>query len=208
MARPAKKELDVSTEEKIKVAARKLFTRKGYAATRTRDISEESGINLALLNYYFGSKEKLFELVMAEILQKFFDGITEIFNDETTSLEEKMKIFVARYTALLKEQPDLPSFIFHELRQHPEKLASKTGLSRVFKSFFFRQLSMQMEKKKIAQIHPLHYVLNMLGMCVFPFIAAALMKHVAGLNESKFSELVEERKVFIPKWMKIMMESK
>ena len=36
------------------------------------DISEEAGINLALLNYYYRSKEKLFVLVMTEILQNFF----------------------------------------------------------------------------------------------------------------------------------------
>ena len=41
---------DSSTEQKIKEAARKVFTMKGYAATRTRDIAEEAGINLALLN--------------------------------------------------------------------------------------------------------------------------------------------------------------
>ena len=34
------KEVDLSTEEKIKEAARKVFTQKGYAATRTRDIAE------------------------------------------------------------------------------------------------------------------------------------------------------------------------
>lgn len=57
---------DLSTEQKIIEAARKVFTRKGYSATRTRDIAEEAGLNLALLNYYFRSKQKLFELVMAE----------------------------------------------------------------------------------------------------------------------------------------------
>src|SRR5688500_16893568 len=112
--------LDLSTEEKIKKAALKLFTKKGYVATRTRDISEEAGINLALLNYYYRSKEKLFELVMTEILQNFFRGITQIFNDEKTSLDEKVKIFVVSYTGLLKQQPDLPLFIFHELRLNPE----------------------------------------------------------------------------------------
>lgn len=57
----AKKEKvrDLSTEEKILKAATKVFTEKGYAGTRTRDIAEEAGINLALLNYYFRSKEKL-----------------------------------------------------------------------------------------------------------------------------------------------------
>lgn len=208
MGKPPKKDLDTSTQEKIKAAALKLFTRKGYAATRTREISEEAGINLALLNYYFGSKEKLFELVMAEILQRFFKGITDIFNDEATSLEEKIEVFVSRYTTLLKQQPDLPFFIFHEVRQHPHKLASKTGVRSVFNSFFFRQLAMHTGKKKMTQIHPLHYVLNMLGMCVFPFIAAPLMKHVAGVDGAQFSHILNERKLLIPKWMKVMMESK
>jgi AcrR family transcriptional regulator len=54
------KKIEPTTEEQIKEAARRVFTRKGYAATRTRDIAEESGHNLALLNYYFRSKEKLF----------------------------------------------------------------------------------------------------------------------------------------------------
>lgn len=48
---------DQSTEQKIIEAARTVFTKKGFAATRTRDIADEAGINLALLNYYFGSKK-------------------------------------------------------------------------------------------------------------------------------------------------------
>ncbi len=63
---------DQSTEEKIKEAARTVFTRKGYAATRTRDIAKEANINLALLNYYFRSKEKLFGLIMMEKMQIVF----------------------------------------------------------------------------------------------------------------------------------------
>ena len=60
---------DPSTEEKIKIAARSVFHKKGYAATRTRDIAEEAGINLALLNYYFRSKEKLIDIIMTETMQ-------------------------------------------------------------------------------------------------------------------------------------------
>lgn len=209
MAKTVKKEkLDLTTEEKIKKAALKLFTKKGFAATRTRDISEEAGINLALLNYYFRSKEKLFELVMAEILQNFFRGIVQIFNEEKTTLEEKIKIFVENYTDLLKQQPDLPLFVFQELRMSPEKLASKTGLQEMFKSFFFKQLRQEIEAKKIVAIHPLHYVINMIGLCVFPFIAAPILKHLAGADTRAFGELMEERKTLVPEWMKLIMQGK
>jgi len=59
--------LDESTEEKIKEAARIVFTQKGYASAKVRDIAKEADINLSLVNYYFRSKEKLFQLCMAEI---------------------------------------------------------------------------------------------------------------------------------------------
>jgi len=210
--KPAKRkktaDLDLSTEEKIKKAALKLFTQKGYAATRTRDISKEAGINLALLNYYYGSKEKLFELVMTEILQEFFNGITRIFNDKKTSLEEKIKIFVASYTGLLKQQPDLPLFIFHEIRMNPEKLASKMGVHRVFTSLFFTQLKQEMERRKIVRIHPLHYVINMIGMCVFPFIGAPLLKHIGGIDTKNFEVLIDERIKLVPKWVQATMQTK
>jgi AcrR family transcriptional regulator len=208
MAKKKIKELDLSTEEKIKKAALKLFTKKGFAGTRTRDISEEAGINLALLNYYYRSKEKLFELVMTEILQNFFRGITNIFNDEKTSLDDKVNIFVVNYTGLLKQQPDLPLFVFHELRIDPQRLATKMGVNTVFKSYFFKQLGMEMERKKIVRIHPLHYVINMIAMCVFPFIASPLLRHIGGIDQKGFETLIDERQTMIPKWMKAIMQTK
>lgn len=209
MAKSKKAEtLDLSTEEKIRKAALKLFTQKGYAATRTRDISEEAGINLALLNYYFRSKEKLFELVMLEILQEFFRGITQIFNEESSTVDQKIQMFVNEYTSLLTQQPDLPLFIFHELRMKPEKFASKMGVNVIFKSLFFKQLSQDIARNKIADINPLHYVINMIGMCVFPFIAAPIFRHAAGVDAKRYSALIEERKTLVPQWMKAIMKSR
>ncbi|HLZ87627.1 MAG TPA: TetR family transcriptional regulator, partial [Puia sp.] len=74
-----KKVKEASTEEKIMEAARKLFTQRGFAATRTRDIAEEAGINLALLNYYFRSKQKLFDIVMMENFRRFLGGMSANF---------------------------------------------------------------------------------------------------------------------------------
>lgn len=70
-------EKDISTEEKIKEAARKIFMEKGFGSTRTREIAEAAGINSALLNYYFRSKEKLFEIIMMESVQEMFAFIEE-----------------------------------------------------------------------------------------------------------------------------------
>src|SRR5436853_3194781 len=99
---------DTTTEAKIKNAARAVFHKKGFAGTRTRDIAEEAGINLALLNYYFRSKEKLFDIIMLESLHGFVQSLTDVFNNEKTSLENKVETLVSNYIDLLIEQHDIP----------------------------------------------------------------------------------------------------
>src|SRR5215204_3162803 len=107
--------VDASTEEKIKEAARKVFTTKGYAAARTRDIAEEAGVNLALLNYYFRSKEKLFELIMLEALSGFMQNMGSVFNDENTTLEKKLMLIAEKVIDLFTLEPEMPLFIMSEL---------------------------------------------------------------------------------------------
>src|SRR5580693_2399019 len=107
--KPAK---EATTEEKIKAAARKIFTQKGYAATRTRDIAEEAGINLALLNYYFRSKERLFELVMKENIQLFIGNLVEdLDNTPDRPFIEQLEYICSSYVDMLLENPNLPFFI-------------------------------------------------------------------------------------------------
>ena len=115
MAKKTNTEIKASTEEKIKEAARTVFTKKGYAGTRTHDIAEEAGINLALLNYYFRSKEKLFKVVMIEKMQKLFGILSPTLNDATTSLDQKIVLIVNLYADMLLKNPDLPIFVLSVL---------------------------------------------------------------------------------------------
>ena len=204
-----KKEVDPSTEEKIKNAARVIFHKKGYAATRTRDIADEAGINLALLNYYFRSKEKLFDLIMLESLQDFLQFIGGVFNNENTSLESKIETLVSNYIDLLIGRPDIPLFILSELRNNPKNLISTINpKDAVMKSYFIKQFQQGVKEGKIAPIHPLHFIMNMIGMIVFPFVGSPILKNVGGLKQKDFNDLMQQRKILIPKWLKAMSKAK
>ena len=139
MAKKKSVEVDLSTEQKIKEAAQKVFMQRGYAATRTRDIAEAAGINLALLNYYFRSKEKLFELIMMEKLEKFFGAIAPMLNDADASLEQKIVGISGNYIGLLTENPELPLFILSEIRNSPEQFVHKLPVARLIESHFIKQ---------------------------------------------------------------------
>ena len=59
----------MDTKEEILNAAEVLFARAGYHASSMRAITESAGVNLALVNYHFGSKEELLEAVIARRLR-------------------------------------------------------------------------------------------------------------------------------------------
>jgi AcrR family transcriptional regulator len=200
------KAMDASTEEKIKSAARIIFTKKGYAAARTRDIAEESGINLALLNYYFRSKEKLFDLIMLESLQDFMHSIARVFNNEESSLEDKLHTLVTHYIDMLMSQPDLPLFVLSELKRNPGDLMIKLNLKEnLMHSVFLRQIKEAMTTGKIQRMHPLHFIMNVMGLIVFPFVASPLIKSIGDLSQEEFITMMEQRKNLIPSWMATMM---
>ncbi len=197
------KPLDTSTEEKIKQAAKVVFTTKGYAAARTRDIAEEAGINLALLNYYFRSKERLFQIVMLESLQTFFSSMIMVLNDEDLSFEKKVQGFVDRYITLFQAQPDLPFFVVSELNNHPEFFLKEMKVKDViFKSSFFRELQVRMAANpRLKGVNPIQMLVNMSSMVIFPFAAAPFIRQIGQLKDKEFDQLMEERKALIPQWI-------
>lgn len=202
MKGPVKKEVNLSTEEKFKEAARVVFSRKGYAATKTRDIAEQAGLNLALLNYYFRSKQNLFEIIMIEKVQQLFAFISPVFDDPKTSLHEKIDLIAVNYIDLLLKNPDLPLFVLSEIRNHPERFAKNVQLTTfLLKSVFVQQL---MVKKK--DINPLQLFLSFLGMLVFPFIVKPVFEITGTVSDKMFIKLMEERKTLTAQWMKLMLK--
>jgi AcrR family transcriptional regulator len=53
-----------TTKDKLMDAAEKLFARRGFHGTSLRDITGAAGVDLALVNYHFGSKKQLLAAVL------------------------------------------------------------------------------------------------------------------------------------------------
>ena len=198
--------MNTNTEERIKQAARKVFHQKGYAATRTRDIAEEANINHAMLNYYFRSKEKLFEIVMMETMAQFFKGVGIILNDENTSLEEKIERVVANYIDLLLEEPELPTFILNEVRPNPQFFVEQTPINEALtQSVFARQYAQAVIQGIVTEPNLMHTILNVIGLVIFPFVAKPMLSAITNLPEEQYKALMIQRKTLIPQWIKTIL---
>ena len=62
-----------------------------------------------------------------------------------------------------------------------------------------------MKAGRIAQMHPFHYIVNLMGLIVFPFLASPMLKKVGHINDEEFVKMVKERKKLIPMWMMTIM---
>ncbi|MDR1860207.1 MAG: TetR/AcrR family transcriptional regulator [Bacteroidales bacterium] len=205
----AKEAIDASTEEKIKNAARTVFQKKGYAAARTRDIAEEAGINLALLNYYFRSKEKLFELIIIETFTGFYQSMVSVINDDSTDFKQKLELFVTKYINLLLKDENIPFFILGEIRNHPEQLFDKISLRDTFiNSVYYRQFNEEVAKGAISESCPVQFMMNVMGLVIFPFLARPLLKTIGGMKDSQYNQLMQERKRLIPVWIDAILSVK
>jgi AcrR family transcriptional regulator len=194
-----------STQDQIKSAARTLFLKQGYAATTTRDIAKAADTNVALINYYFRSKENLFAEIMIEQVRSFAHGLSSVVNDPDTDLREKFTRMADAYLTLFEEQPDTPLFVLSELRNEPQQFLQRIGMRDAIKnSVLFAQLQEAVANGSLAPVNPVHVVMNLMSLMVFPIIAKPMLMGAAGVDDATFTALMRERRELVPLWIDAM----
>ena len=96
-------------------AAVELFADKGFEGTSIRDIATRANVNLAMINYYFGSKEKLFECMVEQKAAYTKDILEEIVNNDKLTEIEKIDRIIDTYVTRLFSNRKFHRIIHHEL---------------------------------------------------------------------------------------------
>ncbi|MFL0806913.1 MAG: TetR family transcriptional regulator [Oceanobacter sp.] len=76
-----------NTAISILSAAEELFAEKGFAETSLRNITSRAGVNLAAVNYHFGSKKELIQAVFARFLTPFCAELESELNNYQAELD-------------------------------------------------------------------------------------------------------------------------
>ncbi|RAJ08916.1 TetR family transcriptional regulator [Chitinophaga skermanii] len=193
---------EVSTEELIINAARKVFTTRGYNGARMQEIADEAGINKAMLHYYYRSKDKLFDIIFDEAVDKLMLRINTVFEAQG-SITDKIAVIVDMYITTLSDNPYLPLFVLHEMSQHSDRIVKRFMAKPNFPNIqlFLDEVNKEIKQKKIAKIEPEQLLINVLAMCVFPFVAKPLIQGVLRKDDVAYKVLLEERKRSVVKFI-------
>ncbi len=92
-----------------------LFANKGYEGTSIRDLAKVAGVNVAMINYYFGSKEKLVEAIIEDKASYMKDRIEELDANSALSELEKINFLIDDYVVRIVKGADFHKFIYKEL---------------------------------------------------------------------------------------------
>lgn len=83
--------------EHILVVAEQLFGEKGFDGTSVRDIAQQAGVNLAMISYYFGSKEKLLESLIEYRAGYTYGVLEELNKDQSLTPWDRIERLVDFY---------------------------------------------------------------------------------------------------------------
>jgi AcrR family transcriptional regulator len=83
--------------EHILIEAEKLFGERGFDGTSVRDIAQSAGVNLAMISYYFGSKEKLLEALVVYRAEYAYGILEELNKDQSLSPWDKIDRLIDFY---------------------------------------------------------------------------------------------------------------
>ncbi|RYE23036.1 MAG: TetR/AcrR family transcriptional regulator [Sphingobacteriales bacterium] len=100
--------------------AQKLFATNGFAGTSVRDIAKEADVNVAMISYYFGSKEKLLEAIFNRHWTNVRLQLENLLHDESKSPLDKVYILIDNYLDKYFAQQDFHKIIVREQMAHRE----------------------------------------------------------------------------------------
>ena len=193
---PEKKDDNKQTpqaKERIFQAAVRLFARQGYSATGMRELAREAEVNLATINYFYGSKQGLLE----EVLDNFFKGYLEVVQGSLAGdapVEDRIRRFIKRAVAYFIENRNLLIIILTQMPfDTPEITAFKAERVTRLIEVFSREAGLDLSER-LGRQAPLPIVgPAFLGLVSAHFIVRPVIERMGlvSLDESFYEDYSE-----------------
>ena len=190
--------------------ARKLFLKKGFEETTTRDIAKEANINASMINYYFRSKHKLFYIAFEEVFEALPKKVLPLM-DSGLPLFEIIRKWVHLNYEIHLTHPDVFLYIFSELIKNLQRSSEEDETLQYFftsKEYedktlhtIYSKLS-KLLKKEAAKgtIKPISipdFLFTCFSLLTFPFAGSPLAKQFLNLSDKEYVKFLHKYQDFV-----------
>ncbi len=183
----------VDSETKILMAAEKAFAEKGLKGARVKEIAELSGVNPALINYYFGSKENLYRTVIESFYMRV-ERLAVSIMEQNVDAKAKMYMLIESGIDLLAESEHLSRILLREFVDsgNYSDLIIKRYLRRIFATAK-RLVPPEAEEDKESESKIMHFIFSSLGAMILFYTSGPIIKDI-WKRDVFTKKMIEERK--------------
>jgi len=170
------------TERKILKAARQEFIARGRAGGRLQSIADRAGVNKALLHYYFRSKQRLYEAVLANIIGSFLSNLADNmrFDEKETDIRHLITTMATVYIDTLRANSDFSGMFLRELAEGGRHLSAIVDAiiesSGNLPLKIVQALKAGMRAGRIRTVNPPQIFMNIMGMSAGTFFLAPVIR--------------------------------
>jgi len=185
-----------SARDRISKAAEQEFLRKGFEGARMQSIADAAGINKALLHYYFGSKQDLYVHILERQFASMYESIF-MQMESAADFHSWLRGIIHKYLYEVASKPNFARFVVWELS------GSNPNLPVVFKkilkakghdiSDLFPLIRKKLMTVGLQDYDPLQFLLNLLSLCIFPFLAKPVISQLLGFEPFKEPSFIATR---------------
>ncbi|MDX9692039.1 MAG: TetR/AcrR family transcriptional regulator [Acholeplasmataceae bacterium] len=196
-----------STDIKRKMIENTKILLKDKASITIKDIADASYVNIAAVNYHFGSKENLMRIVLEEIMESLKTYVTEelILLKDDRSFEEKLEMMINYIYNFAIDNVGLLNYLF--LSNELQKDSSSLLIDQFFTDNQFTRVVYQSLAESTKTMNEVElqakYILLFSSFCIPLFIQISQMKLQGKMKIELFKD-PEFRQTYIKSIMKIM----
>lgn len=187
-----------ATYELIINTAKNILFKEGKFNVTTQEIADAAGVNRTLINYYFRSRNSLFDLVYLDA-KKEEDIKREMIVFSDMPLREKMEQFMDHFFESSQKYPYIEMFIVNHMNKHNLCLMSDSLQSTRILSKFYAELEHEMAMGNIHKMDPVQFVINFIAMLSYPIAMRPLIQQGMGLSDADYNNILADRKEVILK---------
>ncbi|RZK57098.1 MAG: TetR/AcrR family transcriptional regulator [Pedobacter sp.] len=184
---------DTGTEQLIKDTAKQIFFSEGKLHATTQDIADAAGVNRTLVNYYFRSRDILFEQVATEARAEMSAVLDLVFSAKL-DFKDKLAQLINVFMDQAIKFPYREVYVVTELNR-TEKTVPEEKRTRV--QAFLKEVSAEMENGKLKKMDPRQFCINLFSLMAYPLITNCLNKSIYNVNDEEYQEMMMERKKLI-----------
>ncbi len=170
------------SRQRILDAAIRLFARHGYAGTGLRELATEADVNLAMINYFFGSKKGL----LKEILDDFFAGYLRVARKQLESegdTADKLDAFIREAVRYFAERRDCLVVVITELpHDDPEVIDHKAAWGRQMMAILGKEVCKPLSVGRDRPLTPLLVGPMLTSMMASRFLFAPISERVGSAD--------------------------